>query len=49
MQPGTPISASDVTQLIESCGTDKVVTVDIHAGQIAGFFGPKTNCDSVDS
>lgn len=49
MAPGTPISASDVCSLIESSGADKVVTVDIHAGQISGFFSANTACDSIDS
>jgi len=38
-----------VAGLIESCGTDKVITVDLHAGQIAGFFSANTSCESVDS
>lgn len=33
-----PISASAVAQLIQSMGVDRVVTVDLHCGQIQGFF-----------
>lgn len=33
-----PISASAVAQLIMSMGVDRVLTVDLHCGQIQGFF-----------
>jgi ribose-phosphate pyrophosphokinase len=36
--PGTPIMASLVARLIERAGVDQVVTVDLHAPQIEGFF-----------
>jgi ribose-phosphate pyrophosphokinase len=36
--PRTPISAKLVADLIESAGVDRVVAVDLHAGQIQGFF-----------
>lgn len=36
--PRVPISASDIAMLIESSGVDRVVAVDLHAGQIQGFF-----------
>jgi ribose-phosphate pyrophosphokinase len=34
----TPISAKLVANLIERAGADRVLTVDLHAGQIQGFF-----------
>ena len=34
----TPISAKLVANLISSAGADRVLTVDLHAGQIQGFF-----------
>ena len=34
----TPISAKLVANLITSAGADRVLTVDLHAGQIQGFF-----------
>lgn len=37
-QSRVPISASAVAQLIQSMGVDRVVTVDLHCGQIQGFF-----------
>ena len=37
-QARVPISASAVAQLIQSMGVDRVVTVDLHCGQIQGFF-----------
>ena len=36
--PRTPISAKLVADLIESSGVDRVVSIDLHAGQIQGFF-----------
>jgi len=37
-QPRVPISASCVAQLIQDMGADRVCTVDLHCGQIQGFF-----------
>ena len=36
--PRTPISAKLVANLITSSGADRVLTSDLHAGQIQGFF-----------
>lgn len=36
--PRTPISAKLVANLITSAGADRVLTIDLHAGQIQGFF-----------
>ena len=36
--PRTPISAKLVANLITIAGADRVLTVDLHAGQIQGFF-----------
>ncbi len=33
-----PISASDVALLLETAGIDRVLTIDLHCGQIQGFF-----------
>lgn len=38
MGPKDPISASDVAMLLETAGMDRVITVDLHCGQIQGFF-----------
>lgn len=38
VQPRVPISARVVADLITSVGTTRVLTVDLHAGQIQGFF-----------
>lgn len=37
-QPRVPITAKLVANLITAAGTDRVLTVDLHAGQIQGFF-----------
>jgi ribose-phosphate pyrophosphokinase len=36
--PRTPISAKLVANLITTAGADRVLTMDLHAGQIQGFF-----------
>ena len=36
--PRTPISAKLVANLITEAGADRVLTIDLHAGQIQGFF-----------
>ncbi len=36
--PRTPISAKLVANLITSSGANRVLTIDLHAGQIQGFF-----------
>ncbi|EKX32253.1 hypothetical protein GUITHDRAFT_148758 [Guillardia theta CCMP2712] len=33
-----PISASDVAMLLEAAGVDRMLSVDLHCGQIQGFF-----------
>ena len=39
----TPISAKLVANLISTSGADRVLTVDLHAGQIQGFFDIPTD------
>jgi ribose-phosphate pyrophosphokinase len=39
----TPISAKLVANLISASGADRVLTVDLHAGQIQGFFDIPTD------
>jgi len=41
--PRTPISAKLVANLIERAGVDRVMTLDLHAGQIQGFFDLPTD------
>src|SRR5687768_18575602 len=37
-QPRVPITARLLANLIETAGVDRVLTIDLHAGQIQGFF-----------
>ncbi|MBI2884967.1 MAG: ribose-phosphate pyrophosphokinase [Candidatus Omnitrophica bacterium] len=37
-QPRVPITAKLVANLITTAGADRVITMDLHAGQIQGFF-----------
>jgi ribose-phosphate pyrophosphokinase len=41
--PRTPISAKLVANLIETAGANRVLSVDLHAGQIQGFFDIPTD------
>ncbi len=36
--PRVPISAKVVAELLERTGVDRIITMDLHAGQIQGFF-----------
>jgi ribose-phosphate pyrophosphokinase len=38
VRPRTPISAKLVANLIAAAGADRVLSIDLHAGQIQGFF-----------
>ena len=37
-QPRVPISAKLVANILESAGADRILTMDLHASQIQGFF-----------
>ncbi len=37
-QPRVPITARLIANLLETAGADRILTVDLHAGQIQGFF-----------
>ena len=45
----TTIAAADVAKILVSMGVDRVVCVELHAGQIEGFFGGNVAVDDLDS
>jgi ribose-phosphate pyrophosphokinase len=49
MNSRVPISAADTAKLLETMGVDRVMAVDLHAGQIQGFFGPSVPVDNLES
>jgi ribose-phosphate pyrophosphokinase len=42
-----PISAADVSKLIEIMEVDRVIACDLNCGQIQGFFGPRIPVDNL--
>ena len=42
-----PISASVIARCLEAVNVDRVITYDLHAGQIAGFFSNKCPVDNL--
>ncbi|KAJ9472335.1 Ribose-phosphate pyrophosphokinase [Diplonema papillatum] len=42
-----PISAADVAHLLSSVGVSRVVSIDLHCGQIQGFFPPNVPVDDL--
>lgn len=38
VKPRVPISAADIASLLENAGINRILTVDLHCGQIQGFF-----------
>lgn len=49
MTARVPISSADVARLIESMGVDRLICVDLHWGQIQGFFSPKIPVDNFEA
>lgn len=42
------IGAADVALLLETVGVDRVISLDLHEGQIEGFFSPKVPVDNLE-
>jgi len=49
MASRVPISAADVAALISTMGVDRVISVDLHCGQIQGFFPPTVPVDNLNA
>jgi ribose-phosphate pyrophosphokinase len=48
VRPRVPITAALVAKLLKSAGAHRVLTTDLHAGQVQGFFdGPFDNLESL--
>ena len=47
MAARVPLSAADVARQLEAMGVARVVAVDLHCGQIQGFFGPRVPVDNL--
>lgn len=43
------VAAADVALMLEAAGVDRVVAVDLHRGQLEGFFTCSTRVDNLDS
>lgn len=44
-----PISARAIAIMLETMGVDRVVSVDLHSGQIQGFFKPQIPTDNLEA
>jgi ribose-phosphate pyrophosphokinase len=44
----TPMAASDIAQLIEAAGADKVIVVDVHRGTFEGCFSSNVKVSNID-
>lgn len=49
MSSRVPISAADVAKMLETMGVDRIISVDLHSGQIQGFFGPSVPVDNLEA
>jgi len=47
LSTGVPISASDVAQFLACSGVSRVICIDLHCGQIQGFFPPTVPVDNL--
>jgi len=45
----TPVASADVARMLEAVGVDRIVAIDLHRGQIQGFFGPRVPVDNLEA
>jgi len=49
MSSRVPISAADVAKILETMGVDRVIALDLHSGQIQGFFSCMVPVDNIEA
>jgi len=45
--PSIQISAADIATLLETVGVDRIIALDLHSGQVQGFFSPRVPVDNL--
>lgn len=45
--PSVQVSAADIAALLETVGIDRMIALDLHSGQVQGFFSPRVPVDNI--
>jgi ribose-phosphate pyrophosphokinase len=45
--PSVQVSAADIATLLETVGVDRMIALDLHSGQVQGFFNPRVPVDNI--
>lgn len=45
--PSVQVSAADIATLLETVGVDRIIALDLHSGQVQGFFSPRVPADNI--
>lgn len=41
--------AADISAMLETCGADRIISINLHSGQIQGFFSPRLKVDDINA